>query len=71
MAGGRLTVTVADDGIPFDPLTVAPPDTTLPLADRDVGGLGIHLVRHLVDDIIYRRIGARNETTLVKNVAGE
>ncbi len=71
MAGRRLTVTVADDGIPFDPLAVAPPDTTLPLAEREVGGLGIHLVRHLVDDVIYRRIGTRNETTLVKDVAGE
>jgi anti-sigma regulatory factor (Ser/Thr protein kinase) len=71
MESRRITVTVADDGIPFDPSTVPPPDTTLPLADREVGGLGIHLVRHLVDDVIYRRIGARNETTLVKTVAGE
>jgi anti-anti-sigma factor len=65
MTDRRLVVTVSDDGIPFDPLTVAAPDTTRPLAERDVGGLGIHLVRSLVDDMKYRREGGRNETTLV------
>jgi len=70
MTGRRLVVTVSDDGIPFNPLTVAPPDTTRPLDERDVGGLGIHLVRSLVDDMRYRREGARNETTLVMAVGG-
>jgi sigma-B regulation protein RsbU (phosphoserine phosphatase) len=70
LLGRRLVVTVCDDGIPFNPLTVVPPDTTPPLAQREAGGLGIHLVRSLVDDVTYRRQGARNVTTFVKEVAG-
>ena len=63
-----LVVTVSDDGIPFDPLAVAPPDTTQPLEQRSIGGLGIHLVRHLVDEVTYERRGDRNVLTLVKSV---
>jgi sigma-B regulation protein RsbU (phosphoserine phosphatase) len=68
MTGSRLVVTVSDDGVPFNPLAVAAPDTSRPLAEREVGGLGIHLVRSLVDDMRYRREDARNETTLVIDV---
>ena len=58
---GRLT---SDDGKPFNPLARAAPDTSLPLQDRKVGGLGIHLVRHLADEITYRRLTGRNEVSL-------
>jgi len=68
MAGRRLVLTVSDDGVPFDPLTAAPPDTSRPLEQRTVGGLGIHLVRHLVDQMTYERRGDRNVLTLVKAV---
>ena len=61
---GRLSVTVSDDGKPFNPLTRAAPDTSLPLHDRKVGGLGIHLVRQLADEISYQRRTGRNEVTL-------
>jgi len=61
-------LTVSDDGVPFDPLAVAPPDTSLPLEQRPLGGLGIHLVRHLVDEVTYERRGDRNVLTLVKAV---
>jgi anti-anti-sigma factor len=68
MAGRRLVLTVSDDGVPFDPLTAPPPDTSAPLEERPVGGLGIHLVRHLVDQMTYERRGDRNALTLVKSV---
>ncbi len=60
---GYLTATVSDDGAPFDPLTRPTPDVHAPLAARKVGGLGIHLVRTLMESVDYRRRGDRNELT--------
>jgi anti-sigma regulatory factor (Ser/Thr protein kinase) len=51
---------VSDGGRPFDPLTRTPPDTSLDLLDRGIGGLGIHLVRTLSDSVTYRREDDRN-----------
>lgn len=64
-----VVVEVEDDGTPFDPLQVPPPDLTLPLDERPVGGLGIHLMRNLMDEMSYARQGGRNVLKLVKNVA--
>ncbi|KQX26382.1 MULTISPECIES: ATP-binding protein [unclassified Sphingomonas] len=50
-----LTATVADDGPPFDPLARDAPDTDLGIDDRAIGGLGIHLVREMMDDVGYAR----------------
>ena len=61
-----LQAEVEDDGRPFDPLTVAPPDRTAPLAERKIGGLGIHFVRNLMSDVAYQRIGDRNRLVLTK-----
>jgi serine/threonine-protein kinase RsbW len=63
---GALLAEVEDDGRPFDPLTVAPPDRTAPLAEREIGGLGIHFVRNLLTDVAYERIGDRNRLVLAK-----
>jgi phosphoserine phosphatase RsbU/P len=70
LTGRRLVVTVSDDGVAFNPLAVAPPDTTLPLEQRELGGLGIHLVRNLTDEATYSRHRGRNVITLVKMVPG-
>jgi sigma-B regulation protein RsbU (phosphoserine phosphatase) len=70
MAGGRVVLTVSDDGVPFDPRTVPSPDTSRPLEERTIGGLGIHLVRHLVDQMTYERRDDRNVLTLVKVIDG-
>jgi sigma-B regulation protein RsbU (phosphoserine phosphatase) len=68
LATSRLTVTISDDGIPFNPLVAGTPDTSLPLDKRALGGLGIHLIRNLVDDMSYQRRVERNVLTLVKHI---
>ena len=61
-----VTVEISDDGAAFDPLSEAPePDLDAALEDRAVGGLGIHLVRTLTDDLSYRWDGERNHLSLV------
>jgi sigma-B regulation protein RsbU (phosphoserine phosphatase) len=64
----RLTVTISDDGLPFNPLSAKAPDTKASLEDRDIGGLGIHLVRSMVDDVSYHRRIDKNVLTLVKQL---
>ncbi len=62
-----VTIEIIDDGKPFDPLTDAPvPDTESGIEDRAVGGLGIHLVRTMMDEVSYRREENRNHMILVK-----
>ena len=65
-ADNRVTITLADDGRPFDPFAVPAPDTSLPLGERPSGGLGIHLVRGLMDEVSYERRGDRNVVVLIK-----
>ena len=64
----ELTVEVEDDGGPFNPLEVSAPDITRPLEDRPIGGLGIHLVRQIMDSMEYRRHDGRNLLTMKKKV---
>ena len=56
----KLRVEIADFGRVFNPLEVDPPDLSRGLADRQVGGLGVFLVRSMVDSISYRREEDRN-----------
>ena len=46
-------------------------DTTLPAEDRDIGGLGIHLVRQIMDSINYERIDGKNVLTLTKKIESQ
>ena len=66
----RLSVTLTDDGRPFDPFGMAAPDTTLPVEERRIGGLGIHLVRRMMDEVSYQRRADRNVVVLVKLLTG-
>ena len=68
LAGERLLVTITDDGVPFNPLSVATPRTDLALEDREAGGMGIHLVRNLVDDVSYQRRIDKNVLTLMSHL---
>ena len=63
-----LTVTLCDDGIPFDPTAQEEVDVTKTTSDRQVGGLGIALVRQIMDDIRYRRENDRNIFTMTKKI---
>jgi anti-sigma regulatory factor (Ser/Thr protein kinase) len=63
-APGFFCFEVADEAAPFDPLGHAPPDLTSAPTDRPIGGLGIHLVRSLADEISYRREAGRNVVTV-------
>ena len=66
--GKTLRVTVTDHGIPFDPTTAPPPDITLSVEERPIGGLGIHLSRALTDGFHYERVDGANVLTLEKNL---
>ena len=61
----RLCLSVEDDGRAFDPLARAVPDTGLAVEEREIGGLGIHFVRSLVQDIAYERRGPLNRLTAI------
>lgn len=62
----RVGALVVDNGRPFDPTAAAKPDRTTPLEDRDVGGLGIHLIRQMTDRVDYRRVDGENRLWLEK-----
>ena len=67
-AADKIVFTILDSGIPFDPTQAPEADTTLSLEDRAIGGLGIHLVRNLMDEISYERSNDKNILTLVKKI---
>jgi Anti-sigma regulatory factor (Ser/Thr protein kinase) len=64
----RVIVTLTDDGPPFDPLGQDAPDTTLSVEERPIGGLGIHLVGQLMDEVSYERREGHNVVVLVKEL---
>ena len=66
---GRLGISFVDDGPPFDPLAFGAPDLDAAGEERPIGGLGIHLVRSLIDQARYRREGDRNHLRLVRRIA--
>ena len=64
-----LLVEVMDDGKPFDPLQHPKVDTSTPLENKPVGGLGLHLIRRFMDELAYRREGGRNIFSMRKRLA--
>ena len=66
----QVIFTITDSGIPFDPTKQKEADITLSVEERAIGGLGIHLVRQLMDDIRYERKDDKNILTLVKKLNG-
>lgn len=69
IAGGELSIEVSDDARPFDPLSHPPPDLSLPLEERPIGGLGIHLIRKLMTRVAYARRDNRNVLTMWRSLA--
>ena len=68
LLAGEVVVTVIDDAPPFDPLSVPRPATTDRLEDRPPGGLGIHLLKSLMDRVEYARCEGRNRLVLAARV---
>ena len=65
---GEMSVDVEDDGQPFNPLEAPEVDTTKPLEDRAIGGLGVHLVRKLMDGLEYQRYEGKNLLVMRKRL---
>lgn len=66
---GTLSMEIADNGIAFDPLQLPAPDLDAEIDDRPIGGLGIFLVRELMDSVTYRRDGDWNRLMVTKTVS--
>lgn len=66
--GGDVILVTEDDGPPFDPLTLPPPDVDAPLEEREIGGLGVFLIRELMDEVTYAHTGTHNRLTMRKAV---
>ena len=71
LSGDRLIVTIADDGIPYNPFNRTSPDTSLSVEEREIGGLGVHLVRNLMEDVSYQRKTDKNVITLIHRLKGD
>ena len=71
LSGTRLVITMRDDGVPFNPFALDPPNIALSLDESEVGGLGIYLVRSTMDEYMYNRHIGRNVVTLVKLIEKE
>ena len=63
-----LEFVISDSGIPFDPTKKADADITLSAEERPIGGLGIHLIRNIMDVVGYSYTDPRNILTLRKNI---
>lgn len=64
-----IQVEVSDRGLAFNPLKIADPDLDVPPVERELGGMGIFLVKQLMDEVSYRRSEGRNILMLRKNIS--
>lgn len=65
---GVVTFRVEDEGKAFDPTAVPDADVTLSAEERAIGGLGIFLIRQLMDEVEYQRVNGRNQLTMKKKL---
>ena len=63
-----ITIEFEDSGMPYDPLSADSPDTTLSAEEREIGGLGLFMVKKLMDSTVYRREGNKNILTIKKTL---
>lgn len=66
-----IVTRVEDDGRAFDPTQAPTPDVTAEIDDREIGGLGILLVKELMDEVVYWRLGDRNVLLMTKYAAAQ
>lgn len=67
----ELCLCIEDDGIPFNPIEFETPDVACSVEKCKIGGLGIHIMRKLMDEICYQRCDEKNILTLKKNLTDE
>lgn len=65
----KITLTFIDQGIPYNPLEIKDPDITLDIEDREIGGLGIFLVKKTMDELSYEYVDGQNILTMKKELA--
>ncbi len=65
--GGRLTLSFADSGMEYNPLEKEDPDITLSAEEREIGGLGVFMVKQIMDEVTYRRTDGKNVLEMAKN----
>ena len=63
-----VKISFIDNGVPYDPLTQKDPDTTLSAEDREIGGLGIYMVKKTMDHISYEYKDGQNILKIKKNI---
>lgn len=63
-----ISITFIDDGIPFNPLEQAEADITKPIEEREAGGLGIFMVKQIMDEINYKYYDGKNILTIIKKI---
>ena len=63
-----VVITFIDNGVPYDPLAKADPDTTLSAEEREIGGLGIYMVKKSMDEITYEYKDGQNILKIKKNL---
>jgi serine/threonine-protein kinase RsbW len=66
-----FVVEITDSGAPFDLLSLPEPDTTADIMDRQIGGLGVHFIRTLTDQVSYRREEGNNILQMILHKAGD
>ena len=64
-----VVISFIDNGVPYDPLAKADPDTTLSAEEREIGGLGIYMVKKTMDDITYEYKDGQNILKIKKNLS--
>lgn len=68
---GKVCIVFCDNGVPYNPLTQDAPDITAPAEDRTIGGLGLFMVKQLMDDVSYQYSDAQNVLTLCLQLCQE
>ena len=67
-SASEIRITFLDSGVPFNPLEKEDPDVSLPASERQIGGLGIFLVRQIMSDVKYERNQGRNVLSMKLNI---